>query len=115
MSNNMDLIRLQNIENALTVAYETGEPLEVWKIVDKYIIEPIDPITEPPFDWADVKHGMAFRRNNEELIYYISEHVCLEEMVVFTKSNVSCEQSLLGIDTKRFLTRAPEQDINKGE
>lgn len=65
-------------------------------------------LEDPPFDWKDVKPGMAFLRHGE-IFYYVAEHLYNKEMAVF-----ACPESSPAVYdglSKIYFERIPERDI----
>jgi len=68
-----------------------------------------------PFDWKDVKPGMAFRNSLYSLFYFIGFDHTGRYVFDMQKSNHNGRYSSFGIGTEGLIeasiTRAPEHDI----
>lgn len=65
-------------------------------------------LEEPPFDWKDVKPGMAFRDGGNYKLYYIGKNFQRELPCFCTETG-----DVLTISNFKHFTRAPEHDIKE--
>ena len=68
-------------------------------------------IIPKPFDWKDVKPGMAFLDNNKKPVWYVGPAWGVEKLVVICETREQYSSDDIKFNEKYYMVRIPEHDI----
>jgi len=103
--------------DVFTVSFDYDDYGINWHSDGKYYLEgssliDIMRIEPKPFDWADVKAGMAFKcPAGRNVYYYICTCWGVEDRVLLSRAYGFMTEEKIFVSLKSDLTRAPEYDI----